>query len=90
MMLRRVINLRKYSDMASYQKALYAELRGTEANYKQLNLDAVMDPVEVDALLKDGKINQSTADYMKHSITRQKEAASNSKPKWCGFTIFAV
>ena len=49
-----------------------------EDTFKKLNLDAVVSAEEVDSLLKANQINTQTAEYLKHTITRRKEAKSMS------------
>lgn len=42
----------------------------------KLGLDSLKTHAEVENLLSAGKINQPTADYLKHTITRRQEATS--------------
>ena len=52
-------------------------MKDIEESYVKLGLDSLKSHAEVETLLASGKINQSTADYLKHTITRRQEASSN-------------
>ena len=58
---------------------MYKELQPIEESYRKLGLDRLKEASEVDQLLKEGHINSNTADYLKHTIQRRTEAASNPK-----------
>ena len=71
--------MRRYSDASNLHSAIHKDLKGIEESFKKLGLDQLKDAHEVEALLKDGKINEATAEYLKHNIQRRTEAASTNK-----------
>jgi hypothetical protein len=53
-------------------------LKHIEESYVKLGLDSLKTSSQVESLLSSGKINQSTADYLNHTITRRQEASSSN------------
>lgn len=74
--------MRRYSDASNLHSAMHKDLKGIEESFKKHGLDQLKSAQEVEALLRDGEINATTAEYLKHNIQRRTEATSKHATNW--------